>query len=175
MPKQKEIFTDEEIQKCWDNININNMDTVIFLLYTGFRISEMLELKIENIDLQNQTIMGGTKTAAGKNRIVPIHSKIKEIVENRYKMSRSGYLFEQNGKEILIHIYRIIWANLMKIICAKHNPHECRHTFRSKLDSAGANKVCIDLMMGHKNNDVGERVYTHKTIDELRQSVELIN
>lgn len=56
----------------------------------------------------------------------------------------------------------------------KHTPHECRHTFRSRLDSAGANKKCIDLMMGHKSKEVGERVYTHKTLDELKEAILLI-
>jgi hypothetical protein len=42
------------------------------------------------------------------------------------------------------------------------------------LDSAGANKVCIDLMMGHKSKEVGERIYTHKTIEELKAAIELI-
>ena len=55
----------------------------------------------------------------------------------------------------------------------KHTPHECRHTFRTKLDSAGANKKSIDLMMGHKSKDVGERIYTHKTIEELKEAIEL--
>ena len=55
-----------------------------------------------------------------------------------------------------------------------HTPHETRHTFRSRLDSAGANKVCIDLMMGHKSKEVGEKVYTHKTLSELRTAIELI-
>ena len=55
-----------------------------------------------------------------------------------------------------------------------HTTHECRHTFRSRLDSLGANKVCIDKIMGHKTNDVGERVYTHKTIQELKKTIELI-
>jgi integrase len=55
-----------------------------------------------------------------------------------------------------------------------HTPHECRHTFRSRLDSAGANKVCIDMMMGHKSKEVGERVYTHKTLEELRAALELV-
>ena len=40
--------------------------------------------------------------------------------------------------------------------------------------AAGANKVCIDLMMGHKSKEVGERVYTHKTIEELKSAIELI-
>ncbi|GHV41641.1 hypothetical protein FACS189490_08950 [Clostridia bacterium] len=62
----------------------------------------------------------------------------------------------------------------MERIGATHTVHETRHTFRSRLDSAGANKRCIDLIMGHKSLDVGERVYTHKTIEELKIAVELI-
>ena len=56
----------------------------------------------------------------------------------------------------------------------EHTPHECRHTFRSRLDSAGANKVCIDLMMGHKSSGTGERVYTHKTLEELKIAIEFL-
>jgi integrase len=56
-----------------------------------------------------------------------------------------------------------------------HTPHECRHTFRSRLDSKGGNKVCIDLLMGHKSREVGERIYTHKTIDELKETVALLD
>ena len=55
-----------------------------------------------------------------------------------------------------------------------HTPHECRHTFRSRLDSANANKRCIDLLMGHTSKDVGERVYTHKTLDELKDTIILL-
>jgi len=62
----------------------------------------------------------------------------------------------------------------MSAAAVQHTPHNCRHTFRSRLDSAGANKRCIDLMMGHKSKDVGERVYTHKTIDELKAAIELV-
>ena len=70
--------------------------------------------------------------------------------------------------------YYEFWNEILNKLEIEHTPHECRHTFRSKLDSAGANKKCIDLLMGHKSKDVGERVYTHKTIEELRQAIELI-
>jgi len=55
-----------------------------------------------------------------------------------------------------------------------HTPHECRHTFRSCLDSAGANKVSINKLMGHAGADTGERIYTHKTLQELKNTIELI-
>lgn len=96
----KKIFTDEEVSRLWDNQNFPWVDSVLFFLYTGFRISEMLELQISNIDFQAGTMIGGTKTAAGKNRLVPIHSKIQTIVQNRVQQSKKGYLFEYNGNKL---------------------------------------------------------------------------
>lgn len=172
----KKIFTDEEIQRLWDNQQIEWTDSVLFFLYTGFRISEMCALRIENVDLKSDipTIKGGGKTAAGKDRIVPIHSKIVQLVQHRVEHSKQGFLFEWDGRPLYDCSYRALWHDVMKKLNMEHTPHECRHTFRSRLDSAGANKVCIDLMMGHKSKDVGERVYTHKTISELKLNLELI-
>ena len=170
----KEVFTDEEIQRIWDNQQLPWSDSLLFFLYTGFRISEFIEIKISNVDLKQETITGGTKTAAGKNRVVPIHSKILGIVQKRFKQSKSGYLFEYNGKKLNQTQYREFWSTLMEQLQMQHTPHECRHTFRSRLDSAGANKVCIDRLMGHKSKGTGERVYTHKTIEELKLNIELI-
>ena len=96
----KKIFTDEEITRLWKNQKPEWVDSVLFFLYTGFRISEMMALKIPNVDLEARTMTGGIKTAAGKNRIVPIHSKVQNIVQNRFEHSKSGYLFEYNGKKL---------------------------------------------------------------------------
>lgn len=168
------VFTEEEVTLLWQNEHISWVDSILFLLYTGFRISEMLDLKVENIDMEKQTMKGGTKTAAGKNRIVPIHSKIYHIVQNRLAQSKNGYLFEHNSKRVDINYYRKEWNAIMTVLHMNHTPHECRHTLRSRLDSVGANKVCIDRIMGHKSADTGERVYTHKTIEELKKNIELI-
>lgn len=170
---KKQIFTDDEIALLWQNQFTPWVDSILFLLYTGFRISEMLDLKIDNIDMTAQTITGGTKTEAGKNRIVPIHSKILHIVQHRIEQSQNGYLFENKGKKLTTY-YRHFFNNIMSQFNMNHTVHECRHTFRSRLDTAGANKVCIDRMMGHKSADTGERIYTHKTIQELKTNIELI-
>lgn len=173
---KKQIFTDEEVQRVWDNQNLPYVDSVLFFLYTGFRISEMLNIKTSDVDIKSAipTITGGIKTKAGKNRIVPIHSKIISIVQRHVKQSVSGYLFEFKGKKFNIRCYRNIWNDIMDKLHMSHTPHECRHTFRSRLDSAHANKVCIDRIMGHKSKEVGERVYTHKTIEELKLNIELV-
>lgn len=170
----KEIFTDEEVSRLWENQNFPWVDSILFFLYTGFRISEMIDLRTETVNLQEWTLTGGTKTAAGKNRLIPIHSKIQSIVQKRFEQSKGGYLFEYNGKKLNQTQYREFWAAVMEALKMDHTPHECRHTFRSRLDSAGANKVCIDRLMGHKSKGTGERVYTHKNIEELRLNIELI-
>ena len=54
----------------------------------------------------------------------------------------------------------------------KHLPHDGRHTFASLMDSAGANDVCIKLIMGHSmKNDTTKGTYTHKTLEELLTEV----
>lgn len=170
----KTVFSDEEILRIHRHASLPWADSVIFLLYTGFRISEMLDLRTENVDLRLGTMVGGTKTAAGKNRVVPIHPQISEIVAARYHASESGYLFEYKGKRLGQTQYRRLWQPLMETLSMSHTPHECRHTFRSRLDSAGANKVCIDRLMGHTSQGTGERIYTHKTIKELQDNLLLI-
>lgn len=170
----KEIFTDEEVSRLWKNYSMPWVDSVLFFLYTGFRISEMINLKVDDINIKKQLLIGGVKTNAGKNRVIPIHSKIQTLVQNRITSSKSGYLFENMGKKLSITYYRKIWGSIMFALNMKHTPHECRHTFRSRLDSVGANKVCIDRLMGHKSQGTGERIYTHKNIEELRLNIELI-
>jgi len=170
---KKTPFSEKEIQTIWSMQHMPWVDSVLFLLYTGFRISEMLSLRTESVNLEAGTITGGKKTKAGKDRVVPIHSKIRHIVEARL-VDGGDFLFSHNGKRCSDKTYRKFWATIMQKASQQHTPHDCRHTFRSRLDSAGANKRCIDLMMGHKSQDVGERVYTHKTFEELRDAIELV-
>lgn len=169
----KQPFTDKEVKAVWKIKDQEWVDSVLVFLYTGFRISELLAIKTANVDLVAGTIQGGTKTKAGKDRIIPIHSKIFDIVKKKVEEGNE-YLFSYNGKKMSSSQYYVYWNAIMEQLGIEKTPHECRHTFRSRLDSAGANKVCIDLMMGHKSKEVGERVYTHKKLEELKTAIELI-
>lgn len=167
-------FTKEEIAKLWDHQGEAWVDTVLIFIYSGWRISELLALRQEDVDLAAGTMKGGTKTKAGKGRIVPIHPKIRGFIEKRLADGGS-YLISQNGKPISTTAYRALWSEIMDKLKMNHTPHECRHTFETLLDAAGGNRRCIDLLMGHTSKDTGNRVYNHKTIDELRATVELIS
>ena len=61
-----------------------------------------------------------------------------------------------------------------KLELGNHKPHDCRHTFASLMDAADANKLCIKRIMGHASPDITDSVYTHKTIDELIQAIDMI-
>jgi len=169
----KEAFTEDEIKSLWEIQDEPYVDTVLIFLYTGFRVSELLGIEKKNVNLTDGTIQGGIKTKAGKDRIVPIHSKIEPFITKRVN-GEGEYLISNKSKKVSKSTYYDWWWGVMSKINASHTVHETRHTFRSRLDSAGANKRCIDLIMGHKSNDVGERVYTHKTIEELKETIELI-
>jgi integrase len=149
------------------------VDTILILTYSGWRISEFLNLKPVDISIQEWTMTGGTKTKAGKNRVVPIHSKIRPFIEAR--LAEGGpRLISYDNRPCSQSQYRLFWADAMKTLGMNHTPHECRHTFETLLDSAGGNRKCIDLLMGHTSKDTGNRVYNHKTLEELRATVELI-
>lgn len=169
----RDRFSDEEINRLWDHQDEPWVDSVLVFIYSGWRINELLRLKIADVDLVEGVIHGGSKTTNGKNRVVPIHSLIRPFVERR--VAEGGeYLFSRNGKKCSESAYRAIWKEIMDRLGITKTPHECRHTFESLLDSAGANRKCIDLMMGHKSKDTGNRVYNHKTLQELKDNLELV-
>ena len=169
----KQPFTDDEIDLLWKHKEAPWIDTILIFLYSGWRISELLGLRTADVDLDAQTMTGGVKTRSGKGRIIPIHSKIIDFVKARYGPDNE-YLLTFNGKRLAAPQYYKLWESALAPLGIDHKVHETRHTFRSRLDSAGGNKRCIDLIMGHKSNDVGERVYTHKTLQELKDTIELI-
>ncbi len=172
-PSSRVPFTEEEIAAVWQILDEPYADTILILLYSGLRIGELLTLKTEKVQLQERYLQGGIKTTAGRDRIVPIHPRIYEIIKKRFN-EENEYLISWKNKKMPKSQYYLIWNKLMEKLNFNHTPHECRHTFRSRLDTAGANKVCIDLMMGHKSKEVGERVYTHKTLEELANALSLV-
>ena len=117
-------------------------------------------------DLDQKTFRGGSKTISGKGRIVPIQSSVFEMVKLRYNKNNE-YLVTFNNKVTLISSFGMRWKLIIVYLEIDKKPHECRHTFRSLLDSAEAKVNTINLMMGHNPANVGERIYTYKTNELL--------
>lgn len=173
---KREPFSNKEIELLWKHINdIEFIDTILIMIYSGFRIGELLELETKNIDLINMTMTGGLKTEAGKNRLVPIHPKILPLIEKRYNKDNQYLIINFKGKKMKYdNYYREKFIPIMEQLNMKHRPHDCRHTFATLLSNANANATAIKKMIGHESYATTEKIYTHKDIEELRKNVELI-
>ena len=171
-------FTTDEIHSLWKNVDkISYTDTILILIYTGWRISELLSMRTSDVSITEWTMTGGVKTAAGKNRIVPVHPDIKPFLQKYYTPDSCYFMSGSNKtKPMTKTAYYKCFDSVISGcgITTKHTPHDCRHTFTSLLDSAGANDVCIDRLVGHASKSLTKRTYTHKDIDELRAAVGLI-
>lgn len=172
--EEKTPFSSKEIEILWEHQEDFHVGYILIMIYSGWRINEFCSLKIEDIDLEAQTMKGGSKTINGKNRLVPIHSSILHLVKRYYNPNHDRLVVDESGSFYTNDRFRLLFHSTLNKLGFDHTPHEARHTFRSMLDSVGANQKCIDLMMGHKSLGIGERVYTHKTIEELREAIELI-
>lgn len=169
VPKERKPFTEEEIKKLWNNQSQEDVDLVLILLYTGLRSGELAEIKLENINLDEDYIIGGFKTEMGTNRYIPIHSRIKPLIKQRIQRAKNDTLLNYSSKQL-----RVRFKKALTKLNINHVPHECRHTFITRLDNAGANRNCINLIVGHKGNNVGERIYTHKTKQQLHDTMALL-
>ncbi len=176
--KDRIPFSPEEIQKLWNNLDYGFTRMVLIALYTGWRPQEEAILKLSDIDLENNTMIGGLKTDAGKNRIVPIHPDILPLIKFYYDEAisiNSKYLFNdtssQTGKEMTYDKYRQRFTKVMKALELNplHRPHDTRHTFisRWKAQDLQLNEHILNLIVGHEEANLSEKVYTHRSTQEL--------
>lgn len=177
---ERKIYTEREIQILWNNIyKYKEVDTVLIMIYTGLRIGEILKLKRENIDLVNKVIKGaGIKTEAGKNRVIPIHSKIYDLLQNRYNNAKgTELLFNMKGHNYYTkhQYFKRALDGMVTIGVAKHTAHDCRHTFATRMNNVDANTTAIKNVIGHSTFDITEKIYTHKDVENLRKEIEKLN
>lgn len=166
-------FSENELSILFKNDEIPYVDTIIIMIYTGFRVGELLAIKRDDFDFRFMTLRGGAKTASGKNRIVPIHYKIQDYIMKYYNYG-GDYLFcdRVTHKKMNYHTYRNTYFDpIMKKFKMQHLPHDCRHTFATRLSNSGANSTCIKKMIGHSSYETTEKIYTHKDISQLRKAI----
>lgn len=174
-------FTEDEEKILWDNISFPFVDMVIIGIYSGWRPQELAILRIEDVDLNERVFTGGLKTDAGKNRTIPIHDKIFDLVKKNYDKAismNSDYLFNdengQQGTNLTYDKYRGRFNKIIKRFNMDHKPHDTRHTFVTKAKKNKMDEYILKLIVGHEISDITEKVYTHRTMDELREELKKI-
>lgn len=164
---KRRVFTRQQINKLWA-IDASYSRMILILLYTGLRIGELLNLRRQDINRRSSyLIVRHAKTKAGEGRIIPLHHRITPLIEQVYNAA-DNYLFPISYTSFRKHFHEI-----MKQLNCKHTIHDTRHTFASLLDAV-APPNDLRSLLGHKQGDITTRVYTHKTIRELRKAIELL-
>lgn len=153
----------EVIAELWTRSDDINVQCILFMIYTGVRISEFVSVKPEDVERDAKMFtVRESKTAAGKNRRVPIADKVLPIVDGWLSL---GYKF--------LAPYPNIWRQTspdgafrysFKKALPEYSPHDTRYTCVSELTEAGAPAAVIRSIVGHKDANVTAR-YTQISDD----------
>jgi len=150
---------------------------IIEILYqTGMRVSELVDLKDDNVNFaKKQLHIHGKRD---KERIVPLNDQLIDSVKNytalrkqHFHDSDEGSLFVTNkGKKLYPKaVYRIVKSYLSIVTTMKQkSPHVLRHTFATHLLNDGADLNAIKELLGHSNLSATQ-IYTHSTFEKLKK------
>lgn len=170
-------FTKEEIAKLWSVSDDHYYQIILMLIYNGCRISELLDLKKENINLRGQYFdVIESKTENGIRR-VPIADKVLPFYKWWYETSECEYLIYNKNKKKFTYrnYYDSYFKPLMEQLGLEHMPHDTRHTCVSMLAEAHIDPTLIKMIVGHSGAmSLTEKVYTHLDANTLVEAINKI-
>lgn len=172
--RDRHPFKKKEIQTLWNAVDTNEyLQIILILIYTGCRISELLNLKKDDVHLQNRWFfVRESKTDSGI-REVPIAEKVVPFFQHWMQKDCDFLICTPEGKPFLYrNYYDSYWKPIMDELHMIHRPHDTRHTCVSLLTMSGCDPRILKGIIGHKGQGVTEVVYTH--ID-LQAKLEAIN
>jgi integrase/recombinase XerC len=146
---------------------------IIEMLYlTGMRLSEIINLKISDVDLSDNSIKVLGK--GNKERIIPINfstaATIKDYLAYRVASEDDYLLLTDKGEQLYEKfVYRTVNKFLSMVSThQKRSPHVLRHSFATHMLNNGADLNAIKELLGHANL-AATQVYTHNSIEKLKK------
>ena len=175
--RNRSVFKEDEIDRLWVQKNDPFYQIILMLIYNGCRISEFLDLKKENVNLEEQYFdVTASKTENGIRR-VPIADKVLPFYQAWYKSSECEYLLHTLDQKHFTYrnYYDSYWTPLMEALSFDHTPHDTRHTCISMLAEAHVDQTMIKKIVGHSGAmTLTERVYTHLDVNALLEAINKI-
>lgn len=179
--KERVCFTDEEIKLVLSYIvNQRIKDIVEFALYSGCRISEIINLEWPDVDFENKTITirnkVGFTTKTKKFRVIPMSAKLEEILRRKLAervLSQWQYVFgKENGyKYDTCYVSRKFKKYLNRAnLPSKFHFHCLRHTFATNFIKSTHNIYYAKNLLGHSNIKTTE-IYLHADNDSLLKAM----
>lgn len=122
---------------------------VVIMLYTlGLRISELSNLKIDDISDEWVRVLG----KGNKHRDVPLLLSTRQLIDEYLSThSPKKFLFEKNSEKLSENSLRYIVTKLFKRVALKVTPHQLRHSYASTLLNSGAPIVDVSELLGHSS------------------------
>ena len=123
---------------------------VLMLIYSGVRVSELLDLKRKNVHIDEHYFeVVESKTESGI-RIVPIADKIYPFFKQWYENGCEYLIHTSDGKHFSYrNYYDSYWSPVMELIGCSHKPHDTRHTCISMMTEKEVSPTLIKKIVGH--------------------------
>lgn len=186
--KERLSFSDEEFNLLLSAIPEGYFkDFVLFAYYSGCRLSEIINLQINDIDFVNETITlrnkEDFKTKTGKIRQIPLTKILREIItrsiNTKYKIvdinpyNKNEYIFKnvyghKFSSDFITHKFKRYCRTVG--LPEKFHFHCLRHTYITNMIKAGVNINFIKKLAGHSTIQT-TMIYTHITIDDLKKAL----
>lgn len=152
---------------------------ILELFYgSGIRLSELIGLKISDIDMHNRTIKVTGK--GNKQRIIPCTSKAKEAIKKYLSLKKENYSHAHSAGDTLFtddkgkslspqRVYSIVNLYLQEVAeIRQKSPHVLRHSFATHLLDNGADILAVKELLGHERLSTTQ-IYAHVTVDRLKK------
>ena len=163
--KGHSAFSKEEFNSLCENMDDPIAEMVIIQCYMGWRPGELVSLRKSDVDLENMIITGGSKTKAGKNRIVPIHKSIQNIITR---------LCDTSGDMLFSMSYEKYRKSFKELGLSNHTLHDCRKHFVTMAKKYNLDEYAIKRIVGHSIEDLTENVYTERDVKWLHDEISKI-
>lgn len=174
-------FTDEEMNILWQNKHVAYVDWILIQCYTGLRPQELCNMKVNDVNINERIMVGGMKTKAGKDRIIPIHEAIVRLVEknkeNAYKCESEYLICRPECKHLTYNQYNYRFETIIKLLELnhKHRPHDPRKQFVTMCKKYNVDEYAIKRIVGHAISDLTENIYTERDVAWLVSEINRIN
>ncbi|MCR4923333.1 MAG: site-specific integrase [Lachnospiraceae bacterium] len=175
----KTVFTGEEVARLWEHAEDDWAAAfMLLLLYSGMRSKELIDLRYEEVDLDKGTINIEEAKNQSSIRYIPIHKRTLPLFKEFLLRSAPGKqaIIKPNGNPVYYkNMINRELPRLVEYMGAKHTLHECRHSFITRAYQCNVDLLKIQRLVGHKPDTITFQVYTHLTMDELREAINTID
>ncbi len=177
-PHRPPVFLEEEaMQNLFQHIEedeesgLRNLLILELFYGTGIRLSELINLKVKDIDLFDAKISVLGKR--NKQRAIPLTNSLKELIKSylsNTNLAADSFVFQtSSGKKLYpVFVQRLVKRYLGEVSTQqKRSPHILRHTFATHMLNKGAELNAIKELLGHASLSATQ-IYTHNTIEQLK-------